>query len=329
MGANRRYFPSNTPYLITNRLAEGLPFVANLYINLMLFGIIARASFKHPGIIICGFLFLANHYHLVIVLRSDPDQLRDFMNYVDGEIAKLVVKWLGKKHVKVWAQQYHAAPLLTSQSTFEKFIYMFANPVVANLTAQASSWFGCSSFYAIEDRTPRRYKCILSKHCPLLPNGPFTKKLQQKLITAIAKLNLPTFELHIQPFAWMDCFADTRGTSETEMKLRFYTELHKQEQQEAQKRKQQRKTLADPRQLQQQNPHKPYKPKKFSPRVFCICSDPQLRLAFIELYKDLCQKAQQTWKRWTQDFTNDPMPHGMFAPPRRARGSILPIHDMT
>jgi len=47
---SRRSFPSNTAYFITNRVSEGHPFVPSRYINLMFYGVLARAAFKHPGI---------------------------------------------------------------------------------------------------------------------------------------------------------------------------------------------------------------------------------------------------------------------------------------
>lgn len=329
MGKPRRYFPTNTPYFVTNRLAEGLPFVANLYINLMLFGILARASYKYPGINICAFLFLANHYHMILVLRSDPQQLARFMNYVDGEIAKLVVRWLGKRNVKVWAQEYHAAVLLTAESTFQKMVYTFTNPVAANLVAKASEWFGCTSFYALEDRRPREYKWILPSLAPRLPNGRFKKQLVRKLLNRIEETEAPSYYLHIKPFDWMSCFADTCGRSEDEMKERLYAELYRAEMEAAQTRKREKKTVANRTLLEEQNPHKHYKPTKFGRRVFCISSDRELRIAFIALYKEFCEQAQAAYQAWCDGFIDVPMPHGMFAPARGPRGSILPIHQVT
>jgi hypothetical protein len=321
----RRYFPSRKPYLVTNRTAEGLPFVANLYINLMLYGIIARARFKHPEITVCGFIFLANHYHMLLVLNGDPGALRDFMNFVDGEIAKLVVRWLAKRNYKVWAQTYHAAPLLTAETAFAKMLYLFANPIKAQLAAKAAEWFGCSSWYALEDPRPRKYKCILSKHTPRLPNGPFSKRLVKKLLADIEEIEDPVavHELPIFPFAWMDCFNETRGKSKAEMKQRLYRCLERAEKKAAKEREKNGTKVPDPELLATQNPHRPYKPKKFGRRVFCISSCPILRVAFIQLYRELCLKAREAYEAWRDGFDDLHLPIGMFHPPRGPRGSIL------
>ena len=326
MPKSRRYFPSNTAYFITNRVAEGLPFVPNRYINLMLYGVLARAAFKHPGITLCSFLFLGNHFHMILVLRSDPGELKSFMNFVDGEIAKLVVRWLGKRNVKIWAQNYHAAPLLTSESCLKETVYTFANPVTANLSATASDWIGCSSYYSLESPTPRRYKMMNPGLVTRLPNGRFKKRLVKVLVGELNELNSPEYELKLSPFAWMECYSDTRGKCPEGMKRRLYTQLRQEEIDAAKRRKAEKREVADPDQLAEQNPHKSYRPKKFGKRVFCISSDPEIRLGFILLFKELCRMAAVAYSTWVTGFIDMPVPHGMFFPPRGPRGSILPVH---
>ena len=326
MAHQRRYFPSGRPYFITNRLAEGLPFVANLYINLMLFGIIVRAWSRHrSAITICAFLFLANHYHMVIVLRGDPNQLKDFMNYVDGEIAKLVVRWLGKRNCKVWAQPYCAAILLTPESAFKQMVYTFANPIEAHLAATAAAWTGCSSFYSLEDNRTRSYKWVRPSLAPQLPNGRFSKQLLKSLLHEIEIVDSAKYPLEVEPFAWMDCFDDTRNRNPHEMKGKMLDELANIAKRCCKEREVAKLALADPKLLAEQNPHKIYKPKKYSRRVFCISSDKELRMAFIALYNDLCACAKVTWERTLTTFSELIVPHGMFVPPRPARGSVFSI----
>ena len=137
MGHPRRYYPANTAYLVTNRTAEGLPFVTCLYINLMLFGILARAAFRSPSVIVRGWLFLSNHYHRLVVLRGSPDEFKKFMNDIDGEIAKLIVRWRGTRNVNVWAQRYPTAPILSFNSAVKEMVYLFVNSVAANFVDKA------------------------------------------------------------------------------------------------------------------------------------------------------------------------------------------------
>jgi hypothetical protein len=325
MGHPRRYFPAGTPYFITNRLSEGLPFVANLYINLMLFGILARACFRFRAITVCAFLFLSNHYHMIVVLRGDGSQLAGFMHYVDGEIAKLVVRWLGRRNVKVWGQRYHAAPLLTAESVFQELVYTFSNPLKANLVARASEWDGCSSYSAFEDPTPKTYKWIRPSKAPLLPNSLFHKRIVRRLVEKLLETEAPSYTLNIEPFAWMACFPEMQTMSTASMKQRLYEALAKEEKRAEHTRKQEKRTVVGAAALAEQNPHKPYKPKKFGKRVWCISTCPELRKAFIELYAELCQLADEAYKKALGTFEHVRVPLGMFAPPRRPTGSILPL----
>ena len=60
MPRHRRFFPKNTVYLVTNRTAEGLPFLPCPLMNLFLFGILAKARFYNPSVTISAFLFMAS-----------------------------------------------------------------------------------------------------------------------------------------------------------------------------------------------------------------------------------------------------------------------------
>lgn len=329
MGHQRRIFPTNHVFFVTNRLAEGLPFVANLYINLMLFGILARARFKNPQITICGFIFLANHYHLLLVLRGDPNQLKNFMHYIDGEIAKLVTRWLGKRHVKIWAQRYHAPPVLTAADALNKLLYIFLNPVKANLVSFAHEFPGCSSFYSLGDKEWRSYRWFKPSHAEKLHNGRFTKKLVNALVSGLTALDRPSYLLPISPFAWMDCFAETQNASVEEMRKTLLAELARGERKCAGERRAANQEVVGAEALSEQNPFKPYRPKKFGRRMLCICACQELRFEFIALYKDLCRKADEAWASWKERFEDLRVPHGMYSPPRGPRGSVISLLGST
>lgn len=319
----RRYFPSRKAYFVTNRLAEGLPFVANDYINQMLYGVIARAKSRCPGITLCGFLFLANHYHMLLVLNGDPRQLSDFMNYVDGEIAKLVTRWLGKRNVKIWSQRYHAAIILTPEAALRQMLYMYLNPVKANLVEHAEEWTGCSSFYSLSNSQHKRFKWFKPSQAGQLANGPFTKSRLKFLLRYLDSLERPTFVLPVDPFAWMDCFDDTRGKSVEEAKKNFFGMLQSEENALQRTRINKKCGVAGMKALAEQNPHKHYRPKNFGKRMWCISTCSDLRFAYIEFFKDLCEKAKEVWYAWTSSFRDLPVPHGMFSPPRTPRGSVV------
>lgn len=323
MPAQRRFFPSGKPYIVSNRLSEGLPFVPNKYISAMLHGVIARACHLYPAVTMCSYIFLQNHYHMLLVLNGDPNALKDFMNYVDGEIAKLVSRWLGKRHVKIWAQRYFAAVLLDAEAAFEQQQYLFANPVEAYMVEKAEDWKGCSTFHVFGDDTPRQYKWVRPSFAPRLPNGKFDKRLVKSLVNQIEELDAPSYAMHIDPFAWMDCFEETKRQCKTKMKARLFGELARVAKRCAQERLKSKTSIAGTELLSQQNPHKYYKPKDFSRKVFCISTCSKLRCAFIDLYKIQCTRARRAWLASLVDFGELRVPLGMFAPPQPARGSIL------
>ena len=328
MGHPRRWYPAGTTYLITNRTAEGLPFVACLYINLMLFGILARAAFRSPSIKICAWLFLSNHYHGLVVLNGTPDDLKNFMNYIDGEIAKLVVRWRGTRNVNVWAQRYNAVPILTWDSVIEKLVYIFINPVDACFVDKSEDWYGCSTFYAFKENAPREYKWIRPRHASKLPNASFSKKLCAKLVSKIATFKVVTYALPIQPFAWIDCFPDAKKRGEEEIRSLFFKELAHAEAEKRQMRAAKKESIAPRTNVEEQNFHKAYKPKNFGRRVICISSCPELRADFIALYRAFCESASRAYRRATETFTPIKIPPGGFAPPQKCRGSLLPVFQL-
>lgn len=46
---------------------------------------------------------MGNHYHLILVLKGDPDELKSFMEYFDGETAKLINRFRGRTGTNAWA----------------------------------------------------------------------------------------------------------------------------------------------------------------------------------------------------------------------------------
>lgn len=91
-----RKYSKGEVYFVTNRTAEGLPFVANLLINTFINGILARALVLHPGIELSAYLVMPNHYHLILVLNEGAEVLKSFMGYVDGELAKVINRFRGR-----------------------------------------------------------------------------------------------------------------------------------------------------------------------------------------------------------------------------------------
>lgn len=326
MGHPRRYFPSKSVYFITNRLADGLPFVPNEYINAFIFGILARGLFKYPGISISCFQFMQNHYHIVLVLNASADTLRDFMNFLNGELGKVVCRWLGCRNVKVWAQRYHPALLLTPEATLQRMAYTLANPVFAEQSPTASSFSGCSSFYALNESVPRQYHYYTPSQAALLPNAPFKRKLRKLLLRDLQDKPAPIHPLPIDPFGWLGCFPETKNLDQEIFKTQLFKEIAAIETSVAAKLKKEKRNFPEVELLKQQNPHKPYKPLSRGRRVVCISTCPEQRQEFINLYRTLCKEAKKAWQLLCARYIPMKLPLGFFVPPVRSNHSCLPIY---
>ncbi len=320
MGHPRRMYSAGTVYFVTNRVAEGLPFVANGYIRRMLFGVLARASCRYSGITICAWLFMGNHYHAIVVLRGEPSEFSEFMNFVNGEIAKLVVRWLGKRNVRVWAQRYHAAALLTSEDVFEKMVYLFLNPVRARLVARAEDWKGASTFFALRSSERRWFKRIRPSQAIRFKDGPTSPVLLQRLIFELNATDAPEYELRVSPFAWMDCFSSTKRASCKILLARLIERLNTEAEEVGRLKG---CPVVGAKVLATANPHQRYLPRKRGRRMPCLSENGELRRRFVILYRTFCRRARKAWK--DARLLNAPLrlPPGAFFPPRPFRCCLL------
>ncbi len=214
----RRRYLHLKPVFFTNRLAQGLPFVPNKYINSILYGAAARALARNPGIKLCALEFLQNHYHGMAVPTADPQELSSFLHDLDDELAKAVVRLLGQRNVKVWSQRPHVALLGNADAVMEQLTYAYLNPVAANFVDKASQWFGVSTYRFLFNQTPEKYKWIPTSKLRQLPNKPFNKKLLKKLCRQIEQLNTPLYDIHIDPFFCKHCFEETSQLSDDEIR---------------------------------------------------------------------------------------------------------------
>ena len=58
----------------------------------------------------------------------------------------------------------------------------------------------------------------------------------------------------------------------------------------------------------------PFEPKKFSPRMWCICRDIDIRTNFISGIKTLRTEARALYDRWKKGGVSVPYPTELFAP---------------
>lgn len=325
MGHPRRRYEHSRTYFVTNRVAQGLPLVPNAFINAILMGILARGQALTPSITICEFLFMANHYHAILVCSGDPNDLAKFMNYVDGEIAKAIKQLLGISYnTKIWAQRYHSAAVLDPEAVMQRLAYIYTNPVSANLVSKAEEWFGVGFFDPSFEEKKIKCKYFPSSLILSVPNKGLSEGYIATRLRDMSDLKVPEHELHIEPLAWMSSFSAFHNLTKEVVCMRILLLVEEAERREAREREKTGRSLPTKRNLQHQNLHKSYLPKKFGKRVYCISTSIELRQEYIELYKEFCETCKRVWKKWCEGIFDETFPPGAFIPSRGVVANILP-----
>ena len=114
----------------------------NKKVRKIIAGILARYS-ELLKIDIYAFIFLSNHYHLLIrALQGNADEFEENLN---REIARRI-NWVNHREGKFWARRYDDQPVLNEDDLLEAFLYITTNPVRHGLVNDPAIWPGFSSY---------------------------------------------------------------------------------------------------------------------------------------------------------------------------------------
>ncbi len=109
-------------------------------LNRTVLGVVGRAQ-RRTDIDICGFTFLSNHYHLLVVPETTK-QLSDFMGFVNGNIARKVGRlhdWRGK----LWDRRYqHIIVSDEPEAQIRRLKYLLCQGVKEGLVRNPEDWPG-------------------------------------------------------------------------------------------------------------------------------------------------------------------------------------------
>jgi REP element-mobilizing transposase RayT len=316
MPRNIRMFEKDRVYLITNRTAEGLPFVATILINLFIYGIIARAISLHPEVKVCHFIFMANHYHLLIVLKGDPDALKSFMEYFDGETAKFINRFRGRTGHNVWVKPYDAEAILTFEAALNKIIYIYLNPVTAGLVNSIKDYPGVSSWRFFLKSLSRPYRFLGSAGLKRLPFGGITKQISCEILrkkhanTRFQEKNL----LLINPIEWAYCFNEGKGKTDKEIRKLIFEGIEEGEKKI--RRQRNGRPVLGAFNLSKQCFHKKYKSKTYQKRSICISTCSLIKEDFLKEYREFVRLCREAWYLFKRTRGQAQWPPGAFPPAR-------------
>jgi len=303
--------------LITTRTEEGLPFIPALYMRIILEGIMARAQILYP-VQLCHYLWMGNHLHFIIYVE-DPEIVEAFMARVKTESAHAINRLLGRRRRTIWVGDYDSATILTLDDAIEKIRYLYANPAEAHCADSIEGY-----------KRPSSWKAFISGELNVAAPWIQRPAISPELVTdpdaarVLIEGASTSHELILVPNAWMKAF----NITDPDEKKRINASVVKQvlESEESLR-------ILRTGPLFDDNPEQridqPYTPKKFGRRMWCICWEIVLRVAFINMVKAMLREGKEVRKAWKSGNFFVPYPPGL-APPRYPRiANIFSITPLT
>jgi REP element-mobilizing transposase RayT len=325
MPENRKYFPHNAVLLVTSRTQEGLPMVPTLIMNFIIWGILARARSMYR-VKICHFIFLANHFHMILVV-DDPKHISDFVGYVKAEIAHAINKLLGRRKKTIWDNGYDSPLILTFEDVLKYIRYIYLNPSRANLVESIKDFPGVSSWNMfVNDTLTSKHKRQKRDYIKKLYSSALSINEQKNHTKTLQSSKSPEYEFVLEPFAWLSCFKLKNQDTE-KIKQELISDILSEESRLKKIRKEQGKVVIGATTLKRQSMLKEHLPEKHSNRMICLCSDKELRISFIGTYKELCYRAKLIFQKWKKGEISLKIPPGLFAPQVPPLASAISIFN--
>ena len=125
----------------------------NKEINETIGGIVAKYQ-QEFGIEIYAYIFLSNHYHLLV--RAPRQNLWRFEQGINREIAKRINKIRGREG-HFWARRYDDQLTLQNTDALVALVYIVCNAVKHRLVKDACRWPGFGCFFHLFDEKDRTY----------------------------------------------------------------------------------------------------------------------------------------------------------------------------
>ena len=304
----RKFFTKDSVYFITSSTLTGLPFIPNLIINTILRGIIARAQ-KLYGQEICHFVFMANHFHLILLV-TNPETVPDFIGYIKAKSANAINRLLKKGKQPVWCDGFDSPVLLDAATVIEKIIYTYANPAKARLVDSISQYPGISSWNAFtKEEKPKYIRWIMPSTITPLPSPDMTHTEQVKYLISLQHNNKAHYKLTFSPNAWISSFPELREQTPEQINNKIISRVKNQEAELAKE-----KPAMGSAQLQKQPLDKEHTRKKDGKRMICLGSAKEKRINFISWFKAISAKAAEIIYNAIHLNIHEPLPPGFFAP---------------
>jgi REP element-mobilizing transposase RayT len=289
--------------------------------EMILWSALAVAQNLYP-IKIIAFVIMGNHIHL-IVLVEDPEIIESFMERFKCETAHAVNRLLGRRQVTVWCEGYDSPAILTVDDLVEKMAYVYANPVRAHLSDSIRTYHGVSSWNLFASgQTTKEIMRIRRPLIQPLPKGKLSLRQQKQLATAAEEKAEEVLQFILDPESWTTAFPNYESVEHFNQRVQL--RLLQIEAEMAAERQVKQTPLRSAVEILTQPINTSYSPNKFGRRMWCICSDIPLRIAFINFIQDIRKKSRQVRLLWKSGNRSEPFPIGLFPPCQPVLANLLP-----
>ena len=142
----KRYIRSGKVYSLTFRVREGLPFVCNKTVNLLIESAVARSQ-RDNKVSLCHDLWMTNHAHLIAVFY-DMNQATKFYMEIKKKVTDYYKKLLGLKKLRLWEEDDSVCEILDLYAAMKQIAYLYSNPATANLVSSIDEYRLVNSWVA-------------------------------------------------------------------------------------------------------------------------------------------------------------------------------------
>ena len=308
MHKNKLYVQGKLLFL-TSRVEKDLPFATCKLINTAIWGILARAT-ETLDISVCHFIFMTNHFHMLVVVRN-PADVPMFVKHIKQETAAAINRLCGVRQNTVWTRGFDDPIVLTSDKALDIIKYIYKNPVNAHLVNSIEQYPGVSSWRMFKDKEYSK-KCVWLKRSSFSVVHNLTQLsecTQTQLIDEFAGEDPIHHTFKLEPNAWMECFEEYQNADCDSINQKIINEILCEERQVEHPN-----GVLGASKLKMQPVNKKHKSSKYSKRMFCICSNVELRKKYISYLKYISQKAKDAYKAIKKGICEIVFPPGTFMP---------------
>ena len=328
MGRNRRRIISGRAYEVCFRAREGIPFVTNHLMNLVVKSVLARKQHDNK-VNICHDIWNGSYAHMLLI-ALDAKNFFKFLGEIQKEITEIIKRLLGIEQLNLWEGSPTVIDVLDLEAGINRIAYFYANPAQDDLVNNIEKYPGVSSWNDFQraDNTvnathTEHYPWLRLPSIPLLDSPSLTNQQSLYLCEVLRKENTQLHELVRKPNLWMKSFGVTSDEDVEEANKKILERLRIRELEAEELRKKSGKSVIGIDRLIVQPIMKAHKPKKKDRKIFCISTYADLRISFIKGFKRFCEECRTCYEKWlTGDFTIE-WPPGAFKPPIRPSYNVL------